>query len=361
MFATIALLSPRQLSIFETISCNIINNPCEERYRRIRTSSETFQALLPAFGGCQDKCVALFVERLNFSSDAGDGFLVLQPRASLAGLRDCLDAVQLLKVEQAARDMAAQEEAEAAAFACRIREDEQPVRAPMVDAAAVAAVSRCIASLLLGNGANDSEVLPGSASGQLIWNRVKRVARDALASADGICLKGAFAQSSATDDARFTAFLDAFDRQRSQEAHGGTNCDVLSAASWKEVVATVDAAVFQRELDTAERLKSSLEASRALKRREIDAARGAELPGINKELMLTATRLVNDIAGLMEQHYILEGATSMMRQDRVKARELLADFSAKRLLVEDLHLLKEQWERKIEDTKRLLGKQTVFL
>lgn len=78
--------------------------------------------------------------------------------------------------------------------------------------------------------------------------------------------------------------------------------------------------------------------------------------GIPAELMLTATRLVNDVAGLMELCWLLEGGVGYIAQHRIAAKELMAEFKRSRGSgIDKLHAAKAVWEEKLRALKSEKG------
>lgn len=87
----------------------------------------------------------------------------------------------------------------------------------------------------------------------------------------------------------------------------------------------------------------------------------AQAPKVDKELLLTATSLVNDIGCLMEMARNLDPQPkTIVREDRIEARRLLDQFMSD-VDIERLHATKSLWEQKVAALKQQTGKATVFM
>jgi len=75
-----------------------------------------------------------------------------------------------------------------------------------------------------------------------------------------------------------------------------------------------------------------------------------------REMDLTATQLISDIAGFAEEWCILSECQGVVRSDRMLARELLARYTKREISMEELHTLRSEWNARVQATKLELRK-----
>ena len=86
---------------------------------------------------------------------------------------------------------------------------------------------------------------------------------------------------------------------------------------------------------------------------------GRQLSKDAQESLLTATQLINDIQGLMEQEWLLKGAIGYEANFRKEGKAMLERYNKAELSLINLHALKESWEERVEKVKATTGRTLV--
>ena len=332
------------LTVLETVCRNILKYPCDERFRRIRVGCASFQTLCAGFGG--QTAAVEFAMSLGFAAveEPSKGlFLVFAPTTRLDSLRECLDLIDRQReVVEAGRRAAVEED-------LALRHDE-----------ATRARDAAVLALQQLQGGPTSISRGASALANIILSAIDS---DSLRKEDW----EAFCKNHPTVNQEAIVLserdfhpLDGREVGKVQKVIGLGPAEQLPKTVLQDVASLVDSGLFERQAEQRKRLRPTLQQADRTARRSNDKE-SAPPCTVSRELQLTATQLVNDIAALMEQCEVLTGTSGLVRKDRLRARELLAAVSSDEISIDSLHDMVAEWTRRLDDVKKSMGRSTVFL
>lgn len=353
------------ISCLDLILRNIVTHPCEERFRRVNIKSQTFlgrvSSVIPTASQIlTDLCGFVPVD---------DSRLELGPSASLEPLSRMLECTEMSLLVLGERKKALEDEQEASFVqrALQARQAEAQQRLSLLRngpnrscdfKSIVQTVGRRIETHLQSH---PEDVLP--------LQRVAGRLASASSSVDDESASTAFNGARYPTDVGFTPSTKDFFRavlhdvvavmggEGSREAAVEVEpCEVRfdcarDCVDGANVVVAVAEAVLQllqsqftKNVEAQKRTRETTEA-KAVPRAVEDQKRPN--PRIVPELRLTATRLANDIGGLIDEKWRLNGACGYRDEGRARAKELLERFE-ETADIEALHHVKETLEEQLE-------------
>eukprot|EP01062_Namystynia_karyoxenos_P014750 TRINITY_DN15327_c1_g1_i1.p2 TRINITY_DN15327_c1_g1~~TRINITY_DN15327_c1_g1_i1.p2 ORF type:complete len:399 (+),score=163.13 TRINITY_DN15327_c1_g1_i1:77-1273(+) len=342
------------VSLLLRMTRNVRDHPSDDKYRSVRAAAPAFQS---AVAGSPEGRTLLRAcgWALRRPRQGGEPVAVLPESEGPAALLAALAALEECHFDLAEARREREEQRVASAHAAHLREErrreELLERRRAVDAAADAAPAVGDADALSRIPAAELETLAVLLRNPLLWPDEPKYRR--LRRANGRLAP--LLQGPAGELLRSAGF-----------APGEDGDYVLGdPARLAGALRSVDEALrLQAERDAADFAEQSAAlqqqgAQQRRRREEEERARPVRpMSAAEQERLLTATRLISDVQGLMEQDWLLRGAVGVDAQFRKEGRALLESFKADGDL-ERLHRLKDHWERKVEQTKRDTGRTMV--